>query len=183
MKKIISVAAAVLCVGFLFCGCQTKNSAVSEKEVKNRVIYNKVTNAAQKDFFNYAFAEGSEEKPTILSENEKDAKKDIETDLKICSDCKDKKILISKSAAKKAAKKEFKNLKSDSSQKEYYDFLSKAIKENGLSESEFIDITYENAYYFYNRAALKSYFQSNLYDSDSNLSLDEQFVNYTDNLK
>lgn len=183
MKKIISVAAAVLCIGFLFCGCQTKNSAVSEKEVKNRVIYNKVTNAAQKDFFNYAFAEESEEKATILSENEKDAKKDIETDLKICSDCKDKKILISKSDAKKAAKKEFKNLKTDSSQKEYYDFLSKAIKENGLSESEFIDITCENAYYFYNRAALKSYFQSNLYDSDSNLSLDEQFENYTDNLK
>lgn len=181
MKKIISVAAAVLCIGLFFCGCQTKNSAVSEKEVKNRVIYNKVTNAAQKDFFNYAFAEESEKKAPILSENEKDAKKDIETDLKICSDCKDKKILISKSAAKKAAKKEFKNLKSDSSQN-YYDFLSKAIKENGLSESEFIDITCENAYYFYNRAALKSYFQSNLYDSDSNLSLDEQFENYTDNL-
>ena len=182
MKKIISVAAAVLCIGLLFCGCQTKNSAVSEKEVKNRVIYNKVTNAAQKDFFNYAFAEGSEEKATILSENEKDAKKDIETDLKICSDCKDKKILISKSDAKKAVKKDFKNLKSDSSQN-YYDFLSKAIKENGLSESEFRDIAYEYAYYFYNRVALKSYFQSNLYDSDSNLSLDEQFENYTDNLK
>lgn len=182
MKKIISVAAAVLCIGLLFCGCQTKNSAVSEKEVKNRVIYNKVTNAAQKDYLNYAFAEESEEKTTQLSENEKDAKKDIETDMKICSDCKDKKILISKSDAKKTAKKEFKNLKSDSSQK-YYEFLSKAIKENGLSESDFIDITCENAYYVYNRAALKSYFQSKLYDSDSNLSLDEQFKNYTDNLK
>lgn len=181
MKQISSFLAVLISTAMLFCGCTSvQESGVGKQEIEDRLLYNKISNASYRGLFKDSFGEQWKMyyEPVELPETAEEVRDSILEDIAICRECKKKGILIDRDTAEKTAATEFENLKTDSSQSHYAEYLLKALSEYGLTEAEYGNLVFEYAYYHYNRAALRAYFQNNMYSGSEQTSLDEQFEKY-----
>lgn len=173
---------------FVFTGChnaKNDNYSIDKRDINNRMIYNKITNSVNKEYLKDVFADDFEShyQELVLPENEDEIKASLFEDDFVIKCCNEKGVLVSQDSAKKYAKIEFDNLNKDPSQKRYSSFLKNALSKFELSENEYLELLYEEAYYKYNRNALKEYFYENLYEDSVELTLDEQFDEYIKTLK
>ena len=109
---------------------------------------------------------------------EEAAEKELTRDLKICSLCEREGILVSRQQAAKIAQTEYRNLKSQENQKNYYQAVLKILAEQEMTEEAYLDLICDQAYYLYNRSTLRSYFAKEQYDESKDQSLDEQLDDY-----
>lgn len=185
MKK-YSVWFLIILVLSWLCGCVSNEnspnlSAVENEEIEDRILYNQITNDVNQLYLStvYTSADAEEElKKVALCETRDLVVDEIQEDRIICSLCEEKGILVSKELAQQAAGAEYNRLKTDDSQKRYYEALLDTLDDHKISAEKYQDLLYNQAYYFYNRVALKQYFKSNLYIENDPRSLDEQFNEY-----
>lgn len=184
MKKTCFLS-IVLMITFLFTftGCnnaKTDELSIDKTDINNRIKYNRITNFLNNEYLKDVFADDFEShyQKVVLPENEDEIKASLVEDNFIIECCKEKGIFVSRDSAKKYAKIEFDNLNKDVSQNKYSSSLKNALSKFGLSENEYLELLYKEAYYKYNRNALKEYFYENLYEESVELTLDEQFDEY-----
>lgn len=173
---------------FVFTGCnnaENDNYSIDKRDINNRMIYNKLTNHVNLKYLEDAFADDFEShyQESVLPETEDEIKASLLQDRFIIKCCNEKGVFISNTSAKEYAKAEFDLLNENESQKSHSEFLKNALSEFELSEKDYLELLYEEAYYKYNRNALKGYFYENLYDESAELTPDEQFDEYIKSLK
>ncbi len=184
MKKTCFLSFVLICVILALIGCSnTANSndfKIDKKDIDNRLLYNKINNLVNKEYLKKVFADDFETQyqSVILSEKEEEIENSIIEDTVIIKYCKEKGILIDKDSSVQAAKIEFDNLTKDDSQNRYTSILKNVLTEYKLSEDEYLNLVYEEAYYKYNRQAFKKYFYENSYEENNNKTLEEQLSDY-----
>ena len=107
----------------------------------------------------------------------------MEEEYKVLKLNKENDILLSWETIEKTAKTEFESLKTDESQKGYYEALKKHLDEQKITEEKYIELFSDKAYYTYNEMALQNFFSRNLYDESSDKSFNDQFEEYIKNVK
>ena len=137
MKKILLAATVMLMI--VFCvGCKTENSLkITDKKIQNRVLYNKITNSINKEFLNKSLSKEEAEEwynMSALPETKEEVKKLLEEEYKVLNLNKENDILLSWETIEKTAKTEFESLKTDESQKGYYEALKKHLDEQKITE-------------------------------------------------
>ena len=189
MKKACFLSIVLILVLFFgFTGCynaKNNNYSIDMSDINNRMIYNKITNSVNKEYLKDVFADDVEShyQELVLPENVDKIKASLLEDNFIIECCKEKGVFVSQDLTKKYAMIEFDDLNKDNSQKKYSQFLETTLAEFQLSKNEYLELLYQEAYYKYNRNALKKYFNENLYEDSVKLTLDEQFDEYIKALK
>ncbi len=186
MKKLCSLSLALICVILAFAGCSPKsnNIKIDNKDIDNRLLYNKITNSANKAYLTDAFADDwkSQYQSVVLPETKDEVRSSLVEDRAVIECCKEKGVYIDRDSSDQYAKTEYDNLNKDNSQELYDLALKNVLSEYKISENQYQNLLYEYAYYKYNRSALKKYFQENMYEKNSNKTLDEQFDLYVETL-
>ncbi len=182
MKKLCSLSLALICVIFAFAGCSqsSNNLKIDNKDIDNRLLYNKITNSANKAYLTDAFADDwkSQYQSVALPETKDEVRNTLVEDRAVIECCKEKGVYIDRDSSEQYAKTEYDNLNKGDSQELYALALKNVLSEYKISENQYQNLLYEYAYYKYNRTALKKYFCENVYDKSSKKTLDEQFDSY-----
>lgn len=188
MKKAFFFVLILMSISFAFAACfnngNNDNLKINKNDIDRRLLYNKITNSVNREYLREVFADDFETQyqSVAKSENTDEIENSLIKDIAIVEYCKEKRISIDKDSAAKTAKLEFENLNSDNSQNLYASFLKNTLSEYELSETDYIDLLSENAYYMYNRQVLKEYFRKNHYKEIETKSLEEQFNAYVERL-
>ena len=188
MKKTYCILLTSILVMLVFCGCSItengNNSGADTKDINNRLVYNKISNSVNKEYLQDVLGDDFETQyeSVVLPEDAEKIKNSLIEDTVICKVCEEKGIRVDRNAAEQKAKAEYENLKIDSSQMRYYSILENVLSENKLSETEYLDLLYDQSYFKYNKQALKEFFYKNIYKEGNDESLDEQFNEYIKSL-
>lgn len=188
MKKTLFLSIVLICVFVAFAGCsKTENSnnfKINKQDIDNRLLYNKITNSINKEYLKDVFADNfeTEYQSVALSENYDEVQSSLIEDIVILEHCKKQGIFIDRDSATELAKLELDNLNKDDSQNRYASILEHVLSEYKLSETDYLNLLCEQAYYKYNRQALQVYFNKNLYKENDNKTFDEQFQAYVETL-
>ena len=183
MKKAFSLLLILTMLGCFF-GCSAKSTAsitVKAEDIEERLLYHGLTNKINQAYLKSAFSDSEFEEQyqkVVLPEDREAAEKELTRDLKICSLCEREGILVSRQQAAKIAQTEYRNLKSQENQKNYYQAVLKILAEQEMTEEAYLDLICDQAYYLYNRSTLRSYFAKEQYDESKDQSLDEQLDDY-----
>ncbi len=182
MKKICFLSLVLICVILAFVGCfkNSNNLKIDNKDIDNRLLYNKITNSVNKEYLAAVFTDDfeSEYQSVVLPETADEIRNSLVEDITVIECCKKKGIFIDRDSSAQSAKIEFNNLNKDDSQKRYASILGNVLSEYEVSENEYLNLLCEDAYYKYNRMALKKIFYENMYEKNNNKTLDEQFDLY-----
>ena len=188
MKKSCYLTFVLIWIVFVLSGCsntaKSYHSKIDEDKINDRLTYNKISNSVHKEYLKEVFGYDYEAqyKSVILSEEIDEIKKSLIEDLMIIKCCKDNGIYVNENSATEQAKLEFKNLNKDGSQKRYVSILYNTISEYELSENEYLNLLYKEAYYKYNKQAFKKYFYENFYNVNDDKTLNQQFDIYIETL-
>ncbi len=186
MKKLCSLSLALICVILAFAGCSKNdnNIKIDNKDIDNRLLYNKITNSANKAYLTDVFADDwkSQYQSVVLPETKDEVGNTLVEDRAVIECCKEKGVYIDRESSEQYAKTEYDNLNKDDSQELYALALKNVLSEYKISENQYQNLLYEYAYYKYNRTALKKYFCENEYEKNSKKTLDEQFDIYVETL-
>lgn len=91
-------------------------------------------------------------------------------------------ICYSYEMAQKAADLDYQLAKTERTDGAYERYISEELKQNNMTEEEYLSLLYDYSYDNYNYYRLKSIFAENLYNETSQKSLDEQFDQYVEHL-
>lgn len=184
MKKTCFLLLVLICSISAFVGCsngeKNSNYKINENKINDRLLYNKITNLVNEEYLKEAFADDFKSKYEliILPEDYDVVEKSLIEDAAIIECCKEKDILIDKDSTAKYAKKQFKEMNADDSQRRYNEILENKLSEFKITENEYLDLICEEAFYKYNRESLCKYFIENLYEENTDKTLDVQFNAY-----
>ncbi len=188
MKKTFFLSIVLICIFVAFSGCSkaenSDNFKINKQDIDNRLLYNKITNSVNKEYLKDVFADNfeTEYQSVALSENYDEVQSSLIEDIVILEYCKKQGIFIDRDSATELAKLELDNLNKDDSQNRYASILEHVLSEYKLSETDYLNLLCEQAYYKYNTQALQVYFDKNLYKENDNKTFDEQFQAYVETL-
>lgn len=182
MKKTVClIFALIICFGFAGCKKEAQTAAVTEPK-EDRLLFNKITNEANKIYLKKVFADDfeAEYQKVKLSEDIAEIEKSLIEDEKICEQCKKENILIDRDSVLKTAQAEFDALYKDDSLKGYYEALNEALKKFGVTLEDYKALTCAEAYYKYNKLA---YDNKNNTSNSSNQDDEEPLLSVLKNQK
>ena len=91
-------------------------------------------------------------------------------------------ICYSYEMTQKAADLDYQLAKTERTDGAYERYISEELKQNNMTEEEYLSLLYDYSYDNYNYYRLKSIFAEDLYNEASQKSLDEQFDQYVEHL-
>ncbi len=204
MKKImilmIAIVAIVLCViGILF-GIGVFDSqpvdenvlakvgdvTITRQQVENRIRFNKVQNKAHNEYLtnNVPSVETQKEiyQKVKGTEDENGALKELVEEAVLCQQAEKEGILVSREKAKETFVSEFSGMKTNDSQKAFYDSWQTSFSLNDMDEEEYLRLAEEYSYGFYNRTVMKQHFRKEKGIKGDEDQSDEQFKAYVSEL-
>ena len=198
MKKFLSLSLVFLLIISLLTACKKSDQIdfdkfrgvsvngtfITKKQIYDRIKINEIRNKAILKTFKKSFTDENQ----INTEYEK-AKSPTEPQAVINELIKAEvlrkniKNPLSYDTTKEYFDKEYALLKTDTSQKVYLEALNEVLKETGISEEEYLKLSYPYAYDFYNNIAAGTEFStSNNYDSSLDTTPEKQFEDYVNSL-
>lgn len=190
MKKIIATLLLLLIFVGVLSGCANKNKSldyisvnvdITENEIIDMILLNEITNQINFNYLSYAFVEpdlSNHYEDVVLPEDHDSIKNYLTEGKIIIENCKKFDILVSMNDAEKTLQTEYEQIKADSTQDEYYNIILSTLKQNNITESQYLELMKIDSYYKYNKISFKKYFSTEFFDSSKNTTLDQQFDDY-----
>lgn len=201
-KRIIAIAGVVIIAALLFLSIKqifftsyNTSFKITEEQIENRILINKITNAVYKDcFFNSASEEDAKKYITEYSRSteynevvDELTRAELMNSILTTENC-----AVEYGEAKKNADKEYERMRTDNVSKGYYESLKKVLSELNISEEEYKKLSYDYAYDVYSETSFNAWFiksrhykdtqsSENLYD-DKNSDMQKQVEAYLNNI-
>ncbi len=186
MKKIITLLLVCL-MAVAFCACAedpyhvSADIDITENEITDMILYNKITNQINYEYLNSVFTEpdlSNQYEKVVLPEDKNKVENYLLERKLIVEKCKDFDVHLTTDETIKAALSEYDLIKHD----EYYNAILSVLDKNSITEEEYLKLVEKESYYKYNNVSLKNYFSKEIFDESKGTTLEEQFDYYTNKL-
>ena len=155
-------------------------------QVDERIRYNEFMNSVNEEYIKQIFQLSDQKQQiekTHLPTERKNVLNELIESAVIRHKAKKDNNHISYENVKEFADDQYRQLKTDETQRTYCEVLLKKLSENKMTEEEYLSLYYDNSYDFYHNKQAERNFQSEGYDSKSKKTFDEQFDKYVKSLK
>lgn len=161
---------------------QVNGVSITEQQVANRMKVNQIRNQAYTTALQAALA-GDDRKEAAGATDEKGALRELIEGEVIRHQVAQDGTLLSREQAQQQFDREYALLKTNETQKTFYDCLNDAFVLYEVNEDEYIRLSYDFAYDAYNTALAKAAFvKSEAYSPDAAEDSDSQFALYINDL-
>ena len=176
-KKLIIIAVCAIWVVVLGVLAFLPGVEVSDKQIEDRMLYNKISNATYK----ICFENNPEEyKKVELPTDRGEVKEQMAFYITVCNLLKEKNILMDKSETDSIATAEYESMLTDEQQATFREALFKVLQKENISKEKYLELACEIAYYKYNSFNLEKDFEHTEYDQKAEEDFDTQFKEYVE---
>lgn len=201
MKRLFSLCLAVLfCVLATSCGAVGKpplekhvvasvnGVIITETQLEERVLHNEIWNDAYKRLFDAVYTDEMQKEMAysgvVVSVKKNEVLNEMIIAEVIRQDLEENKMLITKAKTKEAFDSEYELMKTDESQREFYEALTAALEAKGISESRFRELKLDESHDKLNMIVARTQFSESAdYDESSQTPFEVQFEEYCEELK
>lgn len=195
-KRIIGIiCAAVIMAGLpflikeIFFGSYDTSFEITDEQIENRILINKITNAINEDCFSQSLSQEDAGKyiAGLRRPDEYDGVVDeLARAALMRSILTEENCAVGYDEAKRAAESEYRRMKTGETSAAYYQSVKKVLSEFNISEKEYLELLYDSAYDLYNEAGFNAWFKRNKYkkaDRDPELVYADEYAGSEEQIK